>query len=236
MSFMVTGLNFKRLFVFNFPSHCIYCVQRSLDLSCWIWVCVRVCVCASLCVSQAGEDMSKWGQASIQPFPDLPLLRSEPGFTMSPVSHHKKKSPPALNKSHEQTSVTSGNESATQCVYYSSALQLDYLSFSAEWLENTSPLRGTGPRPPPHWTQDSPLVCIIDTTAAGCSETLKFCDIAPPPSTTTLLMPSGNLRESCYFVRNHPLFSSPVEKLRWVELVTLETAWLWRILRIAFQA
>lgn len=86
----------------------------------------------------------------------------------------------------------------TMCVL-SISLKLEYLSFSAEWLENTSLLRGTGSRPPSHCTEVSPLLCIIDTTATGCSEMLKFCYIAPHPRHThsrSLLMPSANLREN----------------------------------------
>lgn len=78
--------------------------------------------------------------------------------------------------------------STTQCVYYSSTLE--YLSFSAEWLENTSLLRGNGSRPPSDCTEDSPLLCFIDTTATGCSENKKkFCDIAPHPRYTHSLNP-----------------------------------------------
>lgn len=132
--------------------------------------------------------------------PDLLLFRSEAGCTTSLSLTYRKTSLPALNKSHEQTSVTSGNESTTQCVYYSSTLKLEYLSFSAEWLENTSLLRGSGSRPPSHCTEDFPLLCIIDTAATGCSEMIKFlCYIAPHPHhihSLTLLMPSANLREN----------------------------------------
>lgn len=158
--------------------------------------------------------MSSYGR----PLPDLLLYRSETGCTKSLSFTYRKTSLPALNKSHEQTSVTSGNESTTQCVYYSSTLKLEYLSFSAEWLENTSLLRGSGSRPPSHCTEDFPLLCIIDTAATGCSEMIKiflFYSTPPPPHTLTD-PPNAKCkfkRESCYFVRNHPLFSLPLEKL-----------------------
>lgn len=61
-----------------------------------------------------------------------------------------------------------------------------------------------------------------------------------PPSPRTLTSPPNAkckfTSESWYVVWNHPLFSSPVEKASVVELVTLETAWLRRILRNTFQA
>lgn len=108
----------------------------------------------------------------------------------------------------------------TMCVL-SISLELEYLSFSAEWLENTSLLRGTGSRPPSHCTEVSPLLCIIDTTATGCSEMLKFCYIAPHPRHThTLTLPPNAKckfkRESWYSAGNHPVFSLPPEKLWWL--------------------
>lgn len=154
--------------------------------------CVCVCVFEHLCVSvrqkrtcphKAGLDAAIFWFAS---------LKIRDWLYNVPVFHHRKVSLP-LNKSHEQTRVTSGNGSTTQCVYYSSALKLEYLSFSAEWL-----LRGNGSHPLSHCTEDSPLLCITDTTATGCSEIIKFCYIAPHPHhvhSFTLLIPSANLRE-----------------------------------------
>lgn len=144
--------------------------------------CLCVCVCVHLCVSARQERTCPHMVGLHTAIFWFASLHIRDWLHIVPVFHHRKISLPALNKSHEQTSVTSGNEFTTQCVYYSSTLKLEYLSFSAEWLENTSLLRGTGSRPPSHCTEDSPLLSIIDTTATGCSEMRKkFCYIASHP-------------------------------------------------------
>lgn len=145
-------------------------------------VCARVCVCVChLCVSARQEMTCPHMVGLNSAIVWFASLQIRDRLHNVPVFHSRKISLPALNKSHEQTSVTSGYVSTTQCVYYSSTLKLEYLSFSAEWLENTSLLGGTGSRPPSHCTEDSPLLCIIDTTATGCSWNDKVLLYSTPP-------------------------------------------------------
>lgn len=136
-----------RLFAFSFcfflfSSHLfiVWCAARELlNLS----PCVRVYVCVHVCGCAARQERTCPHMVGPRYGHFLICLSSDQRLapTMSPVFHHRKMSLPALNKSHEQIGVTSGQESTTQCVYYSCTLNLEYLSFSAEWLENTSLLR-----------------------------------------------------------------------------------------------
>lgn len=95
-------------------------------LSCWN---LSSCAC-----QRAEEDMSTDCMAGIDAdISWFACLQIRGWLCIVPVFHHSKISLQALSKSHEQTSITWGNESITQCVYSSSKLR--YLSFSAEWPE-----------------------------------------------------------------------------------------------------
>lgn len=109
---------------------CIYWCVAGFALSCCVCVCVRACV---IVVQPGRRGHVLILEASIEPLPEFAALQSR-HFTISPVFHQRKMSLPAM------TSVTSGNNSSTQCVYYSSALKLEYLPFSAERLEKAKSL------------------------------------------------------------------------------------------------
>lgn len=95
----------------SFPSLSIYCLAPFTESEC-------VCVPVFFCV---------WATFRIRPSSDQRLASQCPRLTP------QGKCPSQHWISHvNKTSVTSGNSSAAQCVYYSSALQLQYLSCSAE--------------------------------------------------------------------------------------------------------
>ena len=131
-----------------------------------VWLRFELCVCVRVCVCELGRrrHVLIWS-SSMLPLPDLPRPNQRPASQRPRLFTTERNPSQHRIKSYEQTSVTSGNMSATQRVYYSCARETRiFIVFC--WLAGR--LRRGQARLHTELKTLSPLLCTIDTTATGC--------------------------------------------------------------------
>lgn len=142
---------FVRIFIFI-----VWCVaQFALGGIIWVSASVRAWVC--VCVSHLGRT----GHVLMVNSDSADIIVSEMFTMFKSVTVGRcpslLSSLPMLIKSHEQTSFT-GNTVQLQSVYYTCTFcSFCILSCSADWAARSLPFEDTGPHPPSHWTDHSPL-------------------------------------------------------------------------------